>query len=437
MGTVGILVGILILSLMMILHELGHYLAGRALRFTIEEFSIFMGPKLFSWTRKGILYSIRLFPIGAFVRFAGEETRDAENPDPGLMYRRPRWARAVVISAGPIVNLVAGLLAFAVYFSAAGYELTSIAAPAAGTQAATAGLAAGDRILSVNGASLWTAVDFKSENVFLSNTSTMTLRIRPADGSADRTVDLVPVEATGYRLGITTKIDPVDGGLLIESVDAGSNGGAPVLKQGDLLLSVDGVGASDRDALAAAVRKAGAEGRAMTVAVRREGVSTTLSMKAMSYEFVNDRGVGFAYARGFGGAIGAAFTNGASLVKLTFRGLSMMITGAIKPQDSLSGPVGIVAMVGGIVAAKQSFVDTLLMLLTLFAWISINLGVFNLLPIPALDGSQLVLIGVEAARGGKRLPEKLENAIVMVGFAFIISLALLGLVFDVLRLVKR
>ena len=69
------------------------YLAGRALHFTIEEFSIFMGPKLFTWTRKGILYSIRLFPIGAFVRFAGEETRDAENPDPGLMYRRPRWAR--------------------------------------------------------------------------------------------------------------------------------------------------------------------------------------------------------------------------------------------------------------------------------------------------------------------------------------------------------
>ena len=69
----GIVIGILILSLLMILHELGHFLMGRALKFTIEEFSVFMGPKLFQWTRKGIKYSIRLFPIGAFVRFAGEE----------------------------------------------------------------------------------------------------------------------------------------------------------------------------------------------------------------------------------------------------------------------------------------------------------------------------------------------------------------------------
>ncbi len=430
----GIVIGILILSLLMIVHELGHFLMGRALKFRIEEFSIFMGPKLFSWTRKEIVYSVRLFPIGAFVRFAGEEDRTVD--DPGTFFHRPRWARALVIGAGPLVNLMAGLLSFLILFSMVGFFTPYIAAPAAGSQAAAAGLAAGDRVLSVNGDALWATMDYDVENGFVANTAAVSLRVRPADGSAVRTVNLVPLKQNGYRLGITTQGASVDGGLLVLSVDAASNGGSPVLLKDDVLLSVDGVSASDRTALTAAVNAAGAD-KEMTVVVKRADVETTLTMKALSYEFVNDRGVSFTGGHGFFGAIGAAVKSSGSVVKLTFHSLSMLFSGAIKPQDALSGPVGIVDTIGGIVAQNQPFGVTASTLLLIFALISVNLGIFNLLPIPALDGSQLVLICVEAVRGGKRLPEKVENTIVAVGFFLIIALAVVGLVFDVMRIVNR
>jgi len=431
----GIVIGILLLSLLMILHELGHFLMGRALKFKIEEFAVFMGPKLFSWTRKGIVYSVRLFPIGAFVRFAGEEDRSVEE-DPGLFFRRPRWARALVIGAGPMVNLLAGLLSFILLFSILGYMTPFLSAPEAGSQADLAGLSAGDRVLGVNGDSLWATMDYDMENGFLANTAALSLRVRPADGSAVRTVNLVPLKKNGYRLGITTQGAAVDGGLLVLSVDAASNGGSPVLMKDDVLLSVDGVSASDRDALTAAVNAAGAD-KEMNVVVKRAGAETTLTMKALAYEYVNARGISFTAGKGFLGAIGASVKSSGSVVKLTFRSLSMLFSGAIKPQDALSGPVGIVDTIGGIVAQDQPFGVTAQTLLLIFALISVNLGIFNLLPIPALDGSQLVLITIEAFRGGKRLPEKVESTIVAVGFFLIIGLAIMGLVFDVLRIINR
>ena len=249
----GIVIGILILSLLMVLHELGHFLMGRALKFNIEEFSIFMGPKLFQWTRKDIKYSIRLFPIGAFVRFAGEEERTVVG-DPGLFYRRPRWARTLVIGAGPVVNMFAGIVAFLVLFAILGYSTPFLVAPAAESQAAAAGLAAGDRVLSVNGSSLWATMDYDMENGFVANTAAISLRIQPANGSAARTVNLVPVKSKAYRLGITTQGQSVEGGLLVLSVDATSNGGSPVLAVDDVLVSVNGVASLDRDKLTAAVQ---------------------------------------------------------------------------------------------------------------------------------------------------------------------------------------
>ena len=134
MTLVGILTGLLVLSLMMLVHELGHYLAGRALGFKIEEFSIFMGPVLFEWERDGIRYNIKLLPIGASVSFAGELTDGADEPptsetpryapdDPGLFYNRPRWRRAIVIAMGPLVNFLTAFLAFVVMFTTFGHTV--------------------------------------------------------------------------------------------------------------------------------------------------------------------------------------------------------------------------------------------------------------------------------------------------------------------------
>jgi regulator of sigma E protease len=114
----------------------------------------------------------------------------------------------------------------------------------------------------------------------------------------------------------------------------------------------------------------------------------------------------------------------------------MMFSGALKPQETLSGPVGVVSLIGDVVNQKQPISETIYQLLWLFAIISVSLGFMNLLPIPPLDGHHLVLIGVEAIRG-RRLSVKVQSMIGYIGFALIIGLALMGLVFDIMRLSGR
>jgi regulator of sigma E protease len=163
----GVFIGIVLLSLLMIVHELGHFLTGRRLGFRILEFSLFMGPVLYSWNRNGIAYSIRLLPIGASVRFAGEEDEAVSGldpADPGLFFNRPRWARAVVIATGPAINLLSGVLAFLILFSSFGCTIPVIQDTAAGTLARQAGLMAGDRILTANGAPVRTTLIIRRLN---------------------------------------------------------------------------------------------------------------------------------------------------------------------------------------------------------------------------------------------------------------------------------
>ncbi|NLV48366.1 MAG: RIP metalloprotease RseP, partial [Clostridiaceae bacterium] len=100
------------------------------------------------------------------------------------------------------------------------------------------------------------------------------------------------------------------------------------------------------------------------------------------------------------------------------------------------GPVGVVSMISDVVTEEQPFVEKIYQLLWMFAIISVTLGFMNLLPIPPLDGHHLILIVVEAIRG-KRLPDRVQNLIGMVGIAFIILLALTALMFDVLRLAGK
>ena len=108
-----------------------------------------MGPVLFSWTRQDIKYSIKLLPIGASVRFAGEYTEDGTPEDePGHFFNRPKWARAIVIATGPILNLFTGFLAFLLMFSIFGYTIPVIAQVNSGTVAYNAGVQAGDRIVA-------------------------------------------------------------------------------------------------------------------------------------------------------------------------------------------------------------------------------------------------------------------------------------------------
>lgn len=429
----GIVVGLLILSIMMIVHELGHFVTGRRLGFKIEEFSIFMGPVLFSWTRKDIKYSIKLLPIGASVRFAGEYTEDGTEPGaPGHFFNRPKWARAIVISTGPILNFISGILAFFIMFSVFGYFIPVISQVNRGTLAYNAGLAAGDRIIAVEGETVRTTLDYSGREMFMAAEVPVHLKVQGADGTIRETV-LQPVFINRYRLGITISQPGSGKGVLISSVDENSNNGSPVLRAGDILLAVNGVAYED-PAFARTVEESA--GETIGVTVSRDGENIDLFMVATQYRDALPRGVIFETSREIVPAIGQAVLWSSSIIKVTLRSIGMMFTGALRPQDTLSGPIGVVTIISDVVAAEQPLSDMIYQLLWMFALISVSLGFMNLLPIPPLDGNHLVLIVIEAIRG-KRLSEKVQSAIGMAGLGLIILLAVAGLVFDVLRLVGR
>ncbi len=431
----GVVIGILILSVMMIVHELGHFLTGRALGFTIEEFSIFMGPKIFSTERNGIRYSLRLLPIGASVSFAGEYEEDGDvSDDPGAFFNRPKWARAIVIATGPALNLLSGILAFLIMFTAFGYQLPVIPDIYENTQAASSDLRAGDRILTAGGDVIRTPLDYGFVEFFHKQTEPLELTVRGTDGTV-RQVTINPTYRKNYRLGVTVQpATEQDNGGVINAVEADSNGGNPVLQPGDVIVAAAGAPYSDREAFSAAV--AATAGKPFTITVQRQGQELDLTMAATEYNDLLARGVYFTSSKAFLPAVEQSIQSSWSIVKLTVKSIGRLIAGEIRPRDSLAGPIGVVTMISDTVANDITLTQKVIELLWMFALISVSLGFMNLLPIPPLDGNHLLLIGLEAIRG-KRLSPKVQSMIGIIGITLIIMLALAGLFFDILRLAER
>ena len=433
----GVVIGLLILSVMMIVHELGHYLTGRKLGFEIEEFSIFMGPVLFSWRRNNIKYSLKLLPIGASVRFAGEYDDDHDlkkkNDNPGYFYNRPKWARAIVISTGPALNLLSGVLAFLIMFSSFGYTLPVIGEIADNTLAAAADLEVGDRILRANDQPIRTTLDYSGAEMFSSVDEPMTLLVRRSSGEKE-TVVLEPEWRESYRLGITIQMSQDQTSAVVNEVDPESNQGQPVLQPGDTLLAVNGVPFEETARFNEEIAQSGHQ--PLEIDIVRDGEHKTVTMTASQYLDPVPRGIYFESSQAFIPAVGQAFQWSWSIVKVTVRSIGMLFSGALRPQDTLAGPVGVVTMISDVVGQEQPLSEKVFQLLWMFALISVSLGFMNLLPIPPLDGNHLILIGVEAIRG-KRLSVRTQNLIGIIGFALIIMLALAGLTFDLLRLTGR
>lgn len=430
----GIFIGIILLSILMIVHELGHFLTGLKLGFKILEFSLFMGPVLYSREHKGIKYSIKLLPIGASVRFAGEEEEEMNGfdpRDPGLFFNRPKWARAIVIGTGPAVNLLSGVLAFLIMFSSFGFTIPVIQDTLRDTLAQKAGLVAGDHVLAANGKPIRTALDYTAVDMFTPADQPVRLDVESAGGKR-HTVVLEPTKAERFQLGVTVEPEISNGGAVVASVEPTSNKGQPVLQVGDILLKVNGIDYLDTEAFRDAVQASA--GQPLDVGILRKGQPMTLNMVATQFEISLPRGIWFSNETAFLPAVGQSVQMSWSIVKVTVKSIGAIFTGEVKAKDTLAGPVGVVSMISTVVEKKQPLSDKIYQLLWMFALISVSLGFMNLLPIPPLDGHHLVLIGVEAIRR-KRLLPRTQTVIGVIGLALIVFLGLAGLFFDVLRLV--
>lgn len=341
-----IVCAILVFSLLILVHEFGHFIVGKLSGMLVHEFSIGMGPKLVSWTRGETAYSIRLFPIGGFVSVEGE---DGASSDGTPLEQNPRsfgnvalWKRILFVCAGALMNLLLGFVILSILVGMR-TSLPSTTIGAFAPEAASEGsLLLGDQIVKINGSRIFTVNDISFS------------LISDRDGIVDFTV---------IRDGQKMEIPQVDFGM-------------QTMEDGTKVINLD---------------------------FKVNSVPKT-----------------------FWGSCQFTAQWMVSIVRQVWMSFINLITGNYKLSE-LSGPVGVSTAIG------QASTMGLPTFLNMVGFITVNLGVFNLLPLPALDGGRLLFLLVELVTR-RRVNPKYEGMVHAVGLILLLGLVAVVSINDIIRL---
>ncbi|WP_299294707.1 RIP metalloprotease RseP [uncultured Tateyamaria sp.] len=419
------------LSVIVAIHEYGHYIVGRWSGIQADVFSIGFGPVLWSrMDRRGTRWQIAALPFGGYVKFAGDANAASGKDDDAMadaasdpvalratMHGAPLWARAATVLAGPVFNFALSIIVFAIV----GYSNGIIRDPlTVGDLRPLPGpvqeLQNGDVVLEINGAPV-PSINDAAYGTFMNDLPQVPVLDYTVDRGGERTV----VQGPYLRPPLVSGVSPQSAAVAAE------------LEMGDVITAVDGKPIFAFGQIKEAVE--GSEGRSLNLTVWRDGA---LSEKVLTPKRVDepqaDGGfathwrIGIASGNAFEPAteapgLGAAVTGGVEqtwrIITGSISGLGHMITGAISTCN-LSGPIGI-AQVSGTMASQgvQSFV-------WFIAVLSTAVGLLNLFPIPALDGGHLVFYAYEAV-AGKPPSDGALRILMAVGLALVLSLMVFAL----------
>lgn len=446
-----VLLGLIGLSIVVIIHEFGHFLAARALGVEVETFSIGWGPRLFGFKRKGTEWRVSAFPIGGFCRMKGEEdfkvALEKKLPhipaEKGSFYGAAPWRRILILLAGPLSNIFFAILMFSIV-SFVGMTIQTAPnkivlasemalQPAASEKspADSAGLESGDIITSIDGQPVRDYSDLQ-QIIGLNPGKRLVMSVR-RNGSA-LSIPITPRldKNSGQGLiGIYSWIDPV-----VNSVDPQSAAAVAGVKKGDIIAEANGKPISNTMGLLAALE---AKPENVTMTVLRGGKPITFRL-VLSYSASNQPNLGIAFAgvtrtdkaSSLLDAIGKGGKETFSTFAMTAKGVGLLFSG-VNVLKAVSGPARITYLVGS--TAKESIqasgVSGIPTILSFLAFLSVSLFLMNLLPIPALDGGQIVLSIVEILKR-KPLHTTTIYRFQFVGAAMIIALFFLATFSDVL-----
>ncbi|SHH18396.1 RIP metalloprotease RseP [Clostridium grantii] len=338
MNIIYILIGILLLGVLVILHELAHFTLAKLNKVKVEEFAVGMGPLLTSIQGKETLYSIRALPIGGYVRMFGE---DEQSKEEGSFSSKSPWRKLSIVAAGPIMNLLVAIVIFAFIGFVSGFATTTITETMENSPAAQVGLQSGDKIIKINDSKISSWDDITTEIILNKNE---------------------PLDLTVLRDGeeYTFELTP----MYVEKEDRYLIGITPMYEENPNL----------------------------------------------------------------GEALGQGLKQVNTITKQTFVSLGRMFKGEAS-KDEVGGPVTIIRVTS--MAAKAGFLN----LLYLGGFISMSFAIFNILPIPALDGGWIVLFLIQIITR-KEIDQKYVTIINKIGFTFLLFLMVAITIKDILFPVK-
>ncbi len=425
-----------ILGFMILIHEFGHYAAAKLLGVRVEVFSIGFGKRLLGFRRGDTDYRIAAIPLGGYVKMSGENPMDERSGDPGEFMSHPRWHRFIIAIAGPAMNILfaVGLLT-CVYMVR--YEYPAVLDEPAvigwvlqDTPAAKAGIQVGDRIVRIDGIQNPTWEQVIPREALNPN--------QPLDVTLERGGQLlnktIVPEAYGPNQMGSAGWAPKEPSFPITDLDPpGMPAEKAGMKLGDEIVSVDGQPIVGLEAMIESLKRT--KDKPIQITVKRNGQILTFTVQPVLSDIKGDQryrvGIGSAPMKVSSLPFAAAFRKSVEQNKqgslLILELVQKMVQRKISIR-SIEGPIGI-GRAAGQAASKKGWTP----LLELTAGISLNLGIFNLLPIPIMDGGVILLLFVESIIR-RDISLRIKERIYQAAFVFLVLFAVMVIYNDVAKM---
>ena len=422
---------VILLGVMILIHELGHFWAALAVGVKVEVFSLGFGPRLFGFLRKGTDFRLSLIPIGGYVRMLGEQPGDENAVDPRSFQAKTRWQRAIVIVAGPLMNIILAVgLVTGLYMYAYPKEVdTTITSMGPDSPAAHSGLRLGDKIVEFVGETHPTWDSIVGQEIV----------------SAGKPLPVV-VQRNGKTLNftVTPQLDAKEGvGLIgwgggeqnvqIDTVATGGPAQRAGFAPGDLFLTANGERVFSGAIVRQMVSHSGGKPVHFQVKHGNQIKDLTVTPEPSTKDATLPFQIGIAFRSsyqpyqfsklGFTEAFAHSIDFNQRNALMMFKVLGGILERRVSPK-SLSGPIGMAKMSSE--AAQQGAWYYLFMM----AFVSLQLAIFNLLPIPILDGGTLLLLAIEMLLRREVSWQVKENAFKL-GFVFLMVLVVFVMYNDI------